>query len=55
MLRLRGRTTRRGANARHADRFQLRRCDMDARRLFAGGRLRPALLALRMSGLRLPG
>jgi peptidoglycan/xylan/chitin deacetylase (PgdA/CDA1 family) len=44
-------TTTWGANGHEADRFQLRRCDMDARRVQdAHGQLMPALLAFRMSG-----
>jgi peptidoglycan/xylan/chitin deacetylase (PgdA/CDA1 family) len=44
-------TTTWGYNAPEADRFQLRRCDMDARRVtHSSGNLLPALLAFRMSG-----
>ena len=47
-------TTRWGLNAPQADRYQLRRCDMEAGRVRdmrdPGGRLMPALLAFRMSG-----
>jgi len=48
---LRAVTTRWGLNARRDERFQLRRCDMDARRVRdRHGRITPALIALRMSG-----
>jgi peptidoglycan/xylan/chitin deacetylase (PgdA/CDA1 family) len=48
-------TTRWGRNGPDADRFRLRRCDMDAARMRdPGGKLVPALLALRMSGFH-PG
>ena len=45
-------TTTWGHNGLNADRFQLRRCDMDAKRVQdAHGKFMPALLAFRMSGL----
>ena len=44
-------TTAWGDNARDADRFQLRRFDMNAERVqSSSGKLMPALLAFRMSG-----
>ena len=44
-------TTRWGHNGQEADRFQLRRCDIDAERVRdSSGNLVPALLAFRMSG-----
>jgi peptidoglycan/xylan/chitin deacetylase (PgdA/CDA1 family) len=44
-------TTDWGSNQRDADRFRLRRCDMDAGRLCgANGRIVPAVVAFRMSG-----
>jgi peptidoglycan/xylan/chitin deacetylase (PgdA/CDA1 family) len=45
-------TTTWGLNDGTADRFRLRRCDMDAGRMCdANGKLMPAVLAFRMSGL----
>lgn len=44
-------TTTWGRNGQEADRFQLRRCDMDAERVRdSSGKLVPALVAFRMSG-----
>ena len=44
-------TTRWGRNRMHTDRFRLRRCDMDPKRMRdSSGRFLPALLAFRMSG-----
>jgi peptidoglycan/xylan/chitin deacetylase (PgdA/CDA1 family) len=49
---LRAVTTTWGRNGHETDRFQLRRCDMDAQRVMdASGRFIPPLLAFRMSGL----
>lgn len=44
-------TTTWGRNGREADRFRLRRCDMDAARVLdSSGKFLPAMLAFRMSG-----
>ncbi|VVC83686.1 polysaccharide deacetylase family protein [Sideroxydans sp. CL21] len=49
---LRAVTTTWGNNGKNGDRFQLRRYNMDARRVFdSNGKLMPAILAFRMSGL----
>ena len=48
---LRAVTTTWGNNGKNGDRFQLRRYNMDARRVFdSNGKLMPAILAFRMSG-----
>ena len=44
-------TTTWGHNGENADRFHLRRCDMDPKRVRdSSGQFMPALLAFRMSG-----